>query len=153
MPHEKHSRRDFLTITGLAAVSLAIPIRGWARLLGVNGDLNLYVGTYTSGKSEGIYIYRMNMSTGELKHFNTVKGVVDPSFLAIDRHRCRLYAVDEVEQFAGKPSGALSAFSIDQQSGNLSFLNQQPGCGDRHGATPRLERKQRTAGRTTRSLY
>lgn len=129
MPHEKHSRRDFLTITGLAAVSLAIPTRGWARLLGVNGDLNLYVGTYTSGKSEGIYIYRMNMSTGELKHFNTVKGVVDPSFLAIDRHRRRLYAVNEVEQFAGKPSGALSAFSIDQQSGNLSFLNQQPTLG------------------------
>ena len=129
MPQKKYSRRDFLTITGLAAVSLAIPIRGWARLLGVNGDLNLYVGTYTSGKSEGIYIYRMNMSTGELKHFNTVKGVVDPSFLAIDRHRRRLYAVNEVEQFAGKPSGALSAFSIDQQSGNLSFLNQQPTLG------------------------
>jgi len=71
----------------------------------------------------------MNMSTGELKHFNTVKGVVDPSFLAIDRHRRRLYAVNEVEQFAGKPSGALSAFSIDQQSGNLSFLNQQPTLG------------------------
>jgi 6-phosphogluconolactonase len=71
----------------------------------------------------------MNMSTGELTHFNTVKGVVDPSFLAIDRHRRRLYAVNEVEQFAGKPSGALSAFSIDQQSGNLSLLNQQPTLG------------------------
>ena len=129
MSQEKHSRRDFLTIAGLAAVSLAIPTRGWGWTPGSNGELTLYVGTYTSGKSEGIYIYRMNMSTGELKHFNTVKGVVDPSFLAIDRHRRRLYAVNEVEQFARKPSGALSAFSIDQQSGNLSFLNQQPTLG------------------------
>jgi 6-phosphogluconolactonase len=129
MSKEKHSRRDFLTITGLAAVGLAVPARRLEAVFGSKGAQTLYVGTYTSGKSEGIYIYRMDVTTGALSHINTMKGVTDPSFLAIDPRRRWLYAVNEVEQFAGKPSGALSAFSIDQKSGNLSFLNQQPTLG------------------------
>jgi len=129
MPPEKRSRRDFLKLTGLAAATLTIPSRGWSRIPGLKRDLTLYVGTYTSGKSEGIYIYRMNGMTGELTHFNTVKGVADPSFLAVDRRHRRLYAVNEVEQFLGKASGAVSAFSIDQKNGNLTFLNQQPTLG------------------------
>jgi 6-phosphogluconolactonase len=65
------------------------------------------------------------MSTGMLKHFKTVKGVVDPSYLAIDRKRRFLYAVNEVSQFDGKPSGAVSSFSIDPKSGDLKYLNQK----------------------------
>jgi 6-phosphogluconolactonase len=127
MLQQKRSRRDFLAITGLAAMSLAIPRRSWT--FPAEKELTLYVGTYTSGKSEGIYVYRMNLGNGELKHFNTIKGVADPSFLAIDRQRRWLYAVNEVNEFADKASGAVSAFSIDQKSGNLSFLNQQPSLG------------------------
>jgi 6-phosphogluconolactonase len=40
-----------------------------------------------------------------------------------------LYAVNEVEEFAGKKSGAVSAFSVDQRTGELKFLNQQPSLG------------------------
>ncbi len=127
----KTSRRDFLAITGLSAVSLALPRGTFAP----GKELTLYVGTYTSGtsgaagKSEGIYSYRMNPTTGALTALNTVKGVVDPSFLAIDHSRRWLYAVNEVDQFGGKPSGAISAFAIDRNSGSLAFLNQQPTLG------------------------
>jgi 6-phosphogluconolactonase len=92
-------------------------------------ELTLYVGTYTSGKSEGIYLYRMNLSTGELRHFSTIKGIVNPSFLAIDPQRRHLYAVNEVSDFKPKPAGAVSAFSINQQTGDLTFLNQQTSLG------------------------
>jgi 6-phosphogluconolactonase len=87
------------------------------------------VGTYTSGKSEGIYLYRLNLASGELKHFSTAKGISNPSFLAIDAERRHLYAVNEETEFQGKPGGAVSAFSINQQTGNLTFLNQQPSLG------------------------
>jgi 6-phosphogluconolactonase len=40
-----------------------------------------------------------------------------------------LYAVNEVEEFAGKKSGALSAFAVDQRTGELKLLNQQPSSG------------------------
>jgi 6-phosphogluconolactonase len=93
-------------------------------------ELNLYVGTYTTGKkSEGIYLYRLNMISGALSYVRTAKGVVDPSFLAVDRSRRFLYAVNEVTEFGGKPGGAVSAFSIEQGDGNLTFLNQQPSLG------------------------
>lgn len=92
-------------------------------------ELIVFVGTYTSGKSEGIYTYRMNLSSGELKHLNTVKGVVNPSFLATDRQRRYLYAVNEMMEFAGKPGGAVSAFSINQRTWELRSLNQQPSLG------------------------
>jgi 6-phosphogluconolactonase len=130
MLQDNRSRRDFLKATGLGVLGLAVPYGLRGRTLQTSHELTLYVGTYTAGKkSEGIYLYRINTSTGELNHFNTVKGVVDPSFLAVDRRRRYLYAVNEVSQFAGKPSGAVSAFQIDAKTGNLKFLNQQPSLG------------------------
>lgn len=91
----------------------------------------LYIGTYTTGTtgpSEGIYVYRMNSVTGELSHSNAIKSV-NPSFLAIDRSKRFLYAVNEVNDYAGKSSGAVSAFRIDSSSGDLTFLNQQETLG------------------------
>ncbi len=124
----KYPRRQILKEGALCALGLSFPFR--TRLLGrrEGRELNLFVGTYTSGKSEGIYIYRMNMDTGELKRFRTIKAV-NPSFLAIDRSKRNLYAVNEVTEFAGKSSGAVSAFAIDSKSSDLNFLNQQPSLG------------------------
>ena len=77
-----------------------------------NRELTLYVGTYTSGKSEGIYVYRMDRATGALTRFSSIKSV-NPSFLTIDKSKRYLYAVNEVGEYAGKPGGGVSAFAID----------------------------------------
>ena len=91
----------------------------------------VYVGTYTGpGKAEGIYAYRYNRDTGALTHAHTVKGVDSPSFLALDREQRRLYAVNERSAPRGEHSGGVSAFSVDQQTGNLSLLNSQPTRGN-----------------------
>jgi 6-phosphogluconolactonase len=125
------ARREFLKFAGLGALGLMFPELAFARLPDVErpGELLVYVGTYTSGKSEGIYLFRLNLSSGELKHVATTKGVKDPSFVALAPSRRYLYAVNEVEEFAGKKSGALSAFAIDQRTGDLRLLNQQPTMG------------------------
>ncbi len=104
----------------------------------------LYVGTYTTGKSksEGIYLYRMNGETGELTRVNAFRSV-NPSFLAIDRSRRYLYAVNEVGQFLGAPSGGVSSFAIDPANGNLRLLNEQA----TQGADPchlTVDRKRKT---------
>jgi 6-phosphogluconolactonase len=54
---------------------------------------------------------------------------VNPSFLAIDPSRRFLYAANEVSDYQGKKSGAVSAFSIDRKSGKLTFLNELPSGG------------------------
>ena len=125
------ARREFLKIAGLGTLGLALPELAFAHVSGTprSGELLVYVGTYTTGKSEGIYLYRLNLSSGELKHVATTSGVVNPSFLAIAPSRRYLYAVNEVEEFAGKRSGALSAFAVDQRTGELRLLNQQPSLG------------------------
>ena len=127
-----HSRRGFLKTIGLTAISFALHRQAAGTTPPDNDDLTLYIGTYTSGASkagEGIYIYRMNEKTAELTHFKTITGVADPSFLTFDPKRRHLYAVNEVEQFEGKPSGSVSAFSVDKKTGDLNFLNKQSTSG------------------------
>jgi 6-phosphogluconolactonase len=122
------ARREFLKIAGLGTLGLALSEPVFARVKRP-GELLVYVGTYTSGKSEGIYLYRLNLTSGELKHNLTTKGVKDPSFLSLAPSRRFLYAVNELEEFAGKKSGAVSAFAVDQRTGELKLLNQQPSLG------------------------
>ncbi len=74
-------------------------------------------------------MYRLNLSSGDLKHVATTKGVVNPSFLTLAPSRLCLYAVNEVEEFAGRRSGAVSAFAVDQSTGELRLLNQKPSLG------------------------
>ncbi len=128
---EVQARREFLRLAGLGALGLMLSENPFARALSAKpiGDPLVYVGTYTTGQSEGIYLYRLNLTSGELKHVNTTRGVVNPSFLALSPSRRYLYAVNEVQEFAGKKSGAVSAFAVDQRTGELRLLNQKPSLG------------------------
>ena len=125
MIKHKLPRRWFLKTSGLAAVG-AVAMRGdaWAR---PSREMTLFIGTYTSTTSEGIYVYRMNSDTGQLTKFSSIRSE-NPSFLTLDRSKRFLYAVNELPEFQGKPSGAVSAYSIDR-TGMLKFLNQQPSMG------------------------
>jgi 6-phosphogluconolactonase len=126
-----HSRRELIKSIGLAGIALSFPLHKKAMGFSTE-DLILYVGTYTRGKSEGIYLYRFNLTSGELKPLSIAKGITNPSYLAIDANRKYLYAVNETSEFSGKPTGALTAFAIDQRTGELKKLNQQPS----HGTSP-----------------
>ena len=99
------SRRQFLKAGGIGLLGVfAARANTWSNQ---DRKFTLYVGTYTtSGKSEGIYLYRLDQTSGELMHVSTTKGVKDPSYLALAPNGRYLYAVNEVEEFAGKKSGA-----------------------------------------------
>lgn len=125
MTNTKLSRRRFLK-TSAASVTGTLALCDAARARQPR-QLTLYIGTYTSGTSEGIYVYRMNPDTGQLKMFGSIKSE-NPSFLTLDRSRRFLYAVNELSEFEGKAGGAVSAYAIDS-NGNLKFLNQQPSMG------------------------
>ena len=92
-------------------------------------DLWVYVGTYTTGESKGIYLLRLDLASGALQSAGVAAEGPNPSFLAIHPSRRVLYAVSEMGRFAGKETGAVSAMSIDPQTGKLILLNQQSSRG------------------------
>jgi len=90
----------------------------------------LYVGTYTEGtKSEGIYLIRMDRRSGELLQVGAVRAGANPSFLSMHPNGRVLYAVNELEKYNGKATGAVSALAIDNATGALTRLNEQPSEG------------------------
>lgn len=124
MPADAISRRAFVSAAGAAALAatLPAPLRGARR---APRAWRVYLGSYTtSGGGEGIYRCRLDAASGELR-VEEATPAVDPSFLALDAPRRRLYAVNEVAEHAGQPGGAVSAFSVDPQTGALALLNQQ----------------------------
>lgn len=84
----------------------------------------VYVGAYTQKGSKGIYVYRFNENTGKITEIGLAATTVNPSFLAISPNGRYLYAVNEVDDFEGKKSGAVSAFLIDAKTGALKQINQ-----------------------------
>lgn len=95
-------------------------------------ELLVFIGTYTRGRSEGIYVYRMDTATGALEYVSKATGVDNPSFLALHPSQRYLYCVNETGGPDGKPGGAVSAFALDLGTGTLKYLDQQPS----HGTQP-----------------
>jgi 6-phosphogluconolactonase len=88
-------------------------------------DYQVFVGTYTGGSSQGIYSFRFNDGSGKAGPVRLVARTDNPSFVAIHGNGRFLYAVNEVNEFEGQSSGAVSAFKIGQD-GELSLINQMP---------------------------
>jgi 6-phosphogluconolactonase len=89
----------------------------------------VYVGTYPGGGSKGIYRFEMDVASGKLASRQLAAETAIPSFLVVDPSHHFLYAVNEVADFKGKKSGAVSAFALDAKSGDLTSLNQQSSGG------------------------
>jgi len=87
---------------------------------------DLLIGTYTTGKSEGIYVYQFNATTGKAIYLNKVTGVNNPSYLTVSTNRKFVYSVNEV---GTERTGSVSSFSFEPKSGELKLLNKQPSNG------------------------
>jgi 6-phosphogluconolactonase len=120
------SRRDFLAASALGLVALARDANGlaWRERSQVDSE-HLYVGTYTDdGKSAGIYLVRMDTRTGQLRSVDSFGAGANPSFLALHPNGRFLYAVNEVDHYKGKASGAVSAFAIASDTGALTKVGE-----------------------------
>ena len=92
-------------------------------------DQYLLVGTYTSDKSEGIYVYKFNTETGENSFVSSVK-TSNPSFLAVSPNQKYVYAVNEnADSTRFTITGHVAAFSFDKTNGQLTFINKQESGG------------------------
>jgi 6-phosphogluconolactonase len=94
----------------------------------------VYIGTYTK-TGKGIYLFRLQAENLEVPQNITLVplGVAaetpNPSFFEIDLKRRLLFTVNEIGEFEGKQAGAVSAFSIDSDTGKLALINQRSSVG------------------------
>ncbi len=97
----------------------------------------VYVGTFTGekGKGKGIYVYRLQTENLDVSQNITLAPLglaaetPSPSFIVLDPKRRLLFAANEVDEYEGKPAGAVSAFSIDPATGKLTLINEQSSRG------------------------
>jgi len=91
--------------------------------------LRVYIGTYTTGESRGIYTAQVDLDRATLSEPVLAAQLRNPSFLAIHPTKPVLYAVGEMADFQGKRMGAVTALAIERPAGTLRLLNQQPSGG------------------------
>ena len=91
----------------------------------MNYDFHLLVGTYTSEKSEGIYVYKFNVKSGEFELESTAKGLKNPSYLVVSPDEKYVYSAGEIDK-----NGAVYAFAFDKKMGNLKQLSTQSSNGN-----------------------
>ena len=89
----------------------------------------LYVGTFTSSESEGIYLCHFDATSGELTLDRTFKGIDNPNFLKISPDKKYLYAAIRPPKVIEESGGYINAYRIDE-TGLLHFLNKQVSHGD-----------------------
>jgi len=122
-------RREFLK----SAVALA----GAQRAVAQPRSRLAYVASYSSpqgpegskGYGEGIYLFAMDPATGALAQRAVFPNQDNPSWLALDKTRTRLYSANETAGYQGKSSGSVSAYAVEPSSGRLTLLNTQSSQG------------------------
>lgn len=117
--------------TGIAAALSA----GFAMVAGaVDADApsawRVYIGTYTGGDSEGIYLLRLDAATGAVENLGLAGAVENPSFLDLHPNGRVLYSVGRVTDEDGERRGMASAFAVAPDQGRLTLLNRQSTVGD-----------------------
>jgi 6-phosphogluconolactonase len=132
------TRRDLLRATSLLAVPAAWPQSSRAAAGPAPGPTAhpapfncAYVGTYTPNGG-GIYLFRIDPVTAALTQLQVIDDIRNPTWLAINPAKDRLYAVSEIDNFQGTHGGAVVSYAIDNESLQLKRL----GAVSSGGATP-----------------
>ena len=94
----------------------------------INKSRNWYVyaGSYTAATEVGIHVLLFDGEEGSLTRVGDLSGVENPSYLALDHERSRLFAVSETEE------GSVVSYAIDGKTRQLQEMNRQ----STNGASP-----------------
>lgn len=127
------SRREFVQVAGssLGAMSFGLPLPARAR--GRVATRFAYVGFGGDGaKDEGVAVF--DLRNGDLRDGNlgggrwrqaSVVASAAPSSLVLDASERFLYAVNQVDEYEGLPTGTVESYAIDEAHGSLKLVNRQ----------------------------
>jgi 6-phosphogluconolactonase len=120
MPRPGHTRRDFLRRTSALLIAPSTPSMAEPRGA-APAALYAYVGTYTPDGG-GIYLFRVDRSSGALTQLQLMDDIRNPSWLAVNPAQSRLYAISEIDNFEGTRNGAVVSYAIDPDSQRLTRM-------------------------------
>ena len=114
----------------LRSFCLAIRISAVALILSAFTRLQadeylVFLGSYSTADEPGIHVLKYNEDSGDVAVLHKISGVISPSFLAIHPSHRYLYAVIEVEDTNGSPSGGVTSFDLNPKTGDLKKKNTQ----------------------------
>lgn len=89
-----------------------------------------YIGTFDTRGSEGLYVYEFFRDDEQFVHVQTVTDRPGPNFQAIHPDGGVLYSVSGDAYSSEIEEGTVSAYRIDETTGELELINEQP-IGDR----------------------
>jgi len=115
-----------LTAAGIfgmtAALALVTPMNAEAQNNNAPSKL-FYVGTYSPAEAAGIYVFRLDDTTGSIQLVGSVAGIENPSFLALSTDRTKLYSVSETS------NGGIASFKIDPETKLPALVNKESSKG------------------------
>lgn len=116
-------RLSIVALVALAAATSARPSAAATR--------RVWFGSYTGAAplARGISTATFDDETGILSEPVLAVEMTNPSFLALHPRLPVLYAVSEVADADGKPTGSVVALAIDEDTGRLTKLNHRPSGG------------------------
>lgn len=79
-----------------------------------------YVGTYTKAESKGIYRFVLDTEKERITDVIAVANIGNPTYIAISKDNKNLYSVVKEGDLGG-----ISVFSINEENGELDFVNTQ----------------------------
>jgi 6-phosphogluconolactonase len=85
-----------------------------------------YLGAYTEGRggrAKGVYSFNFNPQTGKVDRLRVAVESVNPEYLALSKSGEFLYTTNEIDEWQGRRTGAVSAFAVGVE-GNLALINQ-----------------------------
>jgi 6-phosphogluconolactonase len=125
LPSAGITRRDFIvrTASTLTVSSVARSVFGAAP-----SSTYAYVGTYTPNGG-GIYLFRVDGSSGALTQLQLVDDIRNPSWLAANPAQTRLYAISEIDNYQGTRNGVVVSYAIDADSMQLTRLSAVSSAG------------------------
>ena len=89
----------------------------------------IYVGTYSERGSQGIYVLEFDRSSGDLNIIQTISNKRSPNFLSVHPQGKYLFSVNSQGLDQMPDWGSVTSWAIDQNSGKLSIINEQPTYG------------------------
>jgi 6-phosphogluconolactonase (cycloisomerase 2 family) len=96
----------------------------------INGYSQTYVfvGSYNLNKGEnGIYVFKLDTLTGELKEVTTVKNILNPSYLTVSPNGKYVYACTDTKT---PNAGSVSSFEFKPKNNSLTFINSESSGGE-----------------------